>query len=230
MSKWRELVSLPITSLEDASRFVETLGFCTWAPVPGTAFPNLADAMEESAWSVMGVTWYWKDDVHLEKRLYYAKIIRAKPSFITPEFLPDFVAAIGGRGKEEERDPVRLYLDGRLSREAKSIHECLTDNPELPTVEVRRKAVLAGSTSTEGFDRAMIELQRRFVICKVGLSGRTRGTYSYIWNLAERFWPEEFEAARRTPVEAARANIRERLRAFGLEPTPAMEERLFLWG
>jgi hypothetical protein len=229
MSTWRDLVSLPITSLEGAAQFVEKLGFCTWAPLPSPSFPNVADAMVESAWSVMGVTWYWKDDVHFEKRLYYAKIIRAKPSFITPEFLPDFIAAIGGRGKEEERNPVRLYLDGRLSREAKSVYECLTDNPELPTVELRRKAGLTGAKSAESFDRAMIELQRRFVICKVGLSGRTRGTYSYIWNLAERFWPDAFDEARRTPIMAARANIRERLRAFGVEPTPTLESRLFLW-
>jgi hypothetical protein len=67
------------------------------------------------------------------------------------------------------------------------------------------------------------------LICKVDLTGRTRGTYSYVWDLAERFWPEEFAEARRTPVVAARANIRERLRSFGIEPTAALEAKLFLW-
>ena len=46
--------------------------------------------------NVMEQTWLWKDDVHLEKRLYYGKIIRGQPSFIAPEFLPDFVAGLGG--------------------------------------------------------------------------------------------------------------------------------------
>ncbi|MEA2515144.1 MAG: hypothetical protein QOJ59_4633 [Thermomicrobiales bacterium] len=229
MSSWRDGLRLPITDVADAAPFVEKLGFCTWAPVSGLGFPNLAEAMGETAWSVMVQTWFWKDDVHLEKRLYYAKIVRGQPSFIAPEFLPDFVAALGGRGREAERDPARLYLDGRLSREAKVVFDCLTDHPALSTGELRRRAGLAGKGATAAAERALLELQRRLLICKVDLTGRTRGTYSYVWDLAERFWPEEFAEARRTSVTAARANIRERLRAFGIEPTAALEARLFLW-
>ena len=65
---WRDGLLLPITNVADAAPFVERLGFCTWAPVSGVGFPNLAEAMGESAWSVMEQTWFWKDDVHLEKR------------------------------------------------------------------------------------------------------------------------------------------------------------------
>jgi hypothetical protein len=229
MGSWRDVMPLPIADVARAAEFVERLGFCTWAPVSGVAFPNLAEAMGETAWSVMVQTWFWKDDVHLEKRLYYAKIVRGQPSFIAPEFLPDFVAAIGGPGQERERDPARLYLDGRLPREAKTLHDILTDHPALATGELRRRAGLAGKGTTTAAERALVELQRRLLICKVDLTGRTRGTYSYVWDLAERFWPEAFAEARRTTVMAARANIRERLRAFGIEPTPALEERLFLW-
>jgi hypothetical protein len=226
---WRDGFTLPITDVADAAGFVERLGFCTWGPVSGLDFPNLAEAMGETAWSVMEQTWFWKDDVHLEKRLYYGKIVRGQPSFIAPEFLPDFVAALGGRGQEAEREPARLYLDGRLSREAKVVFDCLTNQPALSTGELRRRAGLAGKGATAAAERALLELQRRLLICKVDLTGRTRGTYSYVWDLAERFWPEEFAAARRTSVAAARANIRERLRSFGLEPTAALETRLFLW-
>lgn len=226
---WREMVTLPGTDLEAAARFVERLGFCTWAPVAGLPIPNLAEAMGESAWSVMTHTWTWKDDVHLERRLYYAKIVKGQPSFITPEFLPDFVAALGGRGQEAERDPARLFLDGRLSRDAKLMFDVLTDHPRLATGELRRRAGLAGSGATSAAERGLLELQRRLLICKVDLSGRTRGTYSYIWDLAERFWPDAFKEARGTTVLAARGNIRARLRAFGIEPSPALEEKLLLW-
>src|SRR5436309_2820158 len=75
---WRDGLLLPITNVADAAPFVERLGFCTWAPVSGVGFPNLAEAMGESAWSVMEQTWFWKDDVHLEKRLYYGKIVRGQ--------------------------------------------------------------------------------------------------------------------------------------------------------
>jgi hypothetical protein len=81
-------------------------------------------------------------------------------------------------------------------------------------------------TATE---RAFTELQRRFLICKVDLTGRTRGTYSYIWDMAERFWPQVFEDALQTWPHAARQRIRTQLQFFGLEPTAELEQKLFLW-
>jgi hypothetical protein len=78
-------------------------------------------------------------------------------------------------------------------------------------------------------ERALVELQRRFLVCKVDLTGRTRGTYSYIWDQAERFWPEAFEIATQLEVEATRERIRERLRAAGIEPNAKLEQKLFLW-
>jgi len=77
--------------------------------------------------------------------------------------------------------------------------------------------------------RALVELQRRFLICKVDLTGRTRGTYSYIWDLAERFWPQAFVDARHTTPLAARSNMRGQLHQFGLLSGPQLEQRLFLW-
>ena len=78
-------------------------------------------------------------------------------------------------------------------------------------------------------ERALVELQRRFLVCKVDLTGRTRGTYSYIWDLAERFWPEAFEAAAQIEPEAARERIRGRLRIIGIEAGTLLEQRLLLW-
>ena len=46
--------------------------------------------------------------------------------------------------------------------------------------------------------RALVELQHRFLVCKVDLTGWTRGTYSYVWDLAERFWPQAFVNAHQT--------------------------------
>jgi hypothetical protein len=229
MVGWRDLVQRPVVQEGDAAAFVAGLGFCTWGPVPGLAFPNLAEAMGESAASVLGRTWFWKDDLHFARRLYYGKIIRGQPSFIAPEYLPDFVAALAGTGQEVERDPTRLFMDGRLSREARTIYEYLVDHPAQPTRELRRGAGLRGKDLTAATERALAELQRRFLICKVDLTGRARATYSYVWDLAERFWPEAFDEARRTAPAAARGRIRGRLREFGLEPNAALEYRLLLW-
>ena len=82
---WRALFTRPVRREADAVAFVNTLGFCTWGPVPGLRFPNLAEHMHETAASVLNSTWFWKDDAHIERRLYYAKVIRAQPSFISLE-------------------------------------------------------------------------------------------------------------------------------------------------
>ncbi|GHO58081.1 hypothetical protein [Ktedonobacter robiniae] len=227
--KWRSFIPGQITGPEEAITFVEGCGFCTWGPLPRLPFPNLAEAMGETATSVLDRTWFWKDDLHFSRQLYYGKIIQGQPSFIAPEYLPDFIAALAGRGQEQERDVNRLYFAGRLSGEAKMIYEYLDEYGAQPSRELRRGARLGEKSMKLATERALVELQRRFLICKVDLTGRTRGTYSYVWDLAERFCPEAFTDARQTSPTAARSNIRGQLREFGIEPTSQLENRLFLW-
>jgi len=226
---WQALIPRPITEAEDAFTFVTALGFCTWGPIPGLAFPNLAEAMGETVSSVLAPTWSWKDDLHFAQQLYYGKIIGGQPSFIAPDYLPDFVAALAGQGLEEERDPLHLYLDGRLSREAKALYDYLLDHPAQPTRALRRSTSLGNKRMKTATERAFTELQRRFLICKVDLTGRTRGTYSCIWDIAERFWPQVFENVGQTLQHAARQRIRGQLQLFGLEPITELEQKLFLW-
>jgi hypothetical protein len=229
ITEWQALIPRPIQGPDDMVAMIEKLGFCTWGPVARLNFPNLAEAMGETALSVLDHTWYWKDDLHFERRLYYGKIIAGQPSFLAPDCLPDFIAALAGPGLERERDYLQLFLDGRLSREAKTVYEYLDEYQAQPTRDLRRGARLNEKSMKTVTERALVELQRRFLVCKVDLTGRTRGTYSYIWDLAERFWPEAFEAAARIEPEAARERIRGRLRIIGIESDTLLEQRLLLW-
>ncbi len=226
---WYALIAGPITGPDEALAFVNRCGFCTWGPVPRLPFPNLAEAMGETATSVLEHTWVWKDDLHFAQQLCYGKIIAGQPSFLAPEYLPDFISALAGRGLEHERDVPRLYFDGRLSGEAKVIYDWLLDHPAQPTRDLRRGTRLGETSKKLATERALVELQRRFLVCKVDLTGRTRGTYSYIWDLAERFWPHAFVDARRTSPTAARSKIRGQLHEFGIVPSPQLERHLFLW-
>jgi hypothetical protein len=149
---WHALIPGPITRPEEALAFLNACGFCTWGPVPRLPFPNLAEAMGETATSVLDRTWSWKDDLHFEQKLYYGKIFAGQPSFLAPDYLPDFIAALAGRGLEHERDVTRLYFDGRLSGEAKTIYDWLLDHPAQPTRELRRGTRLgdkSGSVRTQ---------------------------------------------------------------------------------
>jgi hypothetical protein len=227
--RWHALITGPITGPDEALAFVTRCGFCTWGPMPRLPFPNLAQAMGETATSVLERTWVWKDDLHFAQQLYYGKIIAGQPSFLAPDYLPDFISALAGRGLEHERDVTRLYFDGRLSGEAKAIYDWLCNHPAQPTRELRRGTKLGDTSKKLATERALVELQRRFLVCKVDLTGRTRGTYSYVWDLAERFWPQAFVDAGHTAPWAARSTIRGQLHAFGLVPSPQLEKHLFLW-
>src|SRR5258708_7225110 len=143
--------------------------------------------------------------------------------------LHGFIAVRAGRGLEHERDVNRLYFDGRLSSEAKAIYDWLLDHPAQPTRELRHGTRLGEPSKKLATERALVELQGRFLVCKVDLTGRTRGTYSYVWDLAERFWPHAFVDARHTAPSAARSKIRSQLHEFGLMPSPQLEKHLFLW-
>ena len=121
--RWHALITGPIIGPDEALAFVKVCGFCTWGPVPHLPFPNLAEAMGETATSVLDRTWSWKDDLHFAQPLYYGKIIAGQPSFLSPDYLPDFIAALAGCGLEHERNVTRLYFDGRLSGEARTIYD-----------------------------------------------------------------------------------------------------------
>ena len=116
---------------------------------------------------------------------------------------------------------------GSVQRQA--IYDWLLDHPAQPTRELRRGSRLGETAKKLATERALVELQRRFLVCKVDLTGRTRGTYSYVWDLAERFWPQAFVDARHIAPVAARSNIPGQLHKFGMVPSPQLERYLFLW-
>src|SRR5262249_27413760 len=128
-----------------------------------------------------------------------------------------------------ERDPRQLLGAGRVSLPAAVIHELLFEQGAQPSRELHRGTGIRARSSHNQVARAVVDLQRRFIILKVGLTGRTRGMYSYVYDLAERFWPDAFAAAAETDAEDARDRIRDRLGSFGLQPDRRIEERLFLW-
>jgi hypothetical protein len=183
---WHALIPGPITGPE-APAFVSGCGFCTWMSVPRLSFPNLAEAMGETATSVLDRTWSWKDELHFEQQLFFGKSIAGQQSYLAPDYLPDFIAAWARPGLEHERDVTRLHFDGRLSGEARAIYEWLLDHPAQPTQELRRGSKLGDTSKKLVTERVLVELQRRFLVCKVDLTSRTGRAYSYIWDLAERF-------------------------------------------
>ncbi len=210
------------TEDEFAARLNE-LGICAWMPIKGIDFPNLAEMMGFSGSDVMLSTWFWKDDLHRDKRLFYGKLLAGNPTFVSMDFLPTLIAARG------DIDPHTFHELGRLTDASIRIYETLCTRRELATRDLRREAGLAASRDQSSFESGLNALSALFQICKTDITGRTRGTYSYVWGLMEDWIPVVLqEAARLRPHDAARA-VAARLSTLGVHPTEKQWKRLFGW-
>lgn len=193
--KWRQLGPCPVEDEEGFVEFLDAAGICLWRPLETLDFPNLAEKMDLAKPDDIWDTWFWKDDLHEAKRLYYGKLLGGRPTFVAMRFLPAVIAALG------DVDPYTFHERGTLTAETLRVYEALVRHRQLTTGELRREAGLASPSSRPAFDRAVTSLCALFQICKTGITGRTRGTYGYRWGLVEDWIPEVLaQAARLRPV------------------------------
>jgi len=75
----------------------------------------------------------------------------------------------------------------------------------------------------------MGDLQRRFIVCKVGLTGRTRGEYGYIWDLTDAWLLELAEEASRLKRGEAKRVIWQKCEDWGLSMEPAALAHIIGW-
>jgi hypothetical protein len=223
MTAWREVIPGPVRNEEEFVAFLDAVGLCLWLPLPRPDFPNLAEMMEIRPQDVMGHTWFWKDDLHAAKQLYYGKLFGGNAGFVSMAFLPSVIAARG------DIDPHTLHEQGRLSDSALRVYEALMKRRALPTRDLRREAGLAASGERTAFENAAVALTGLFQICKVDITGRTRGTYSYVWGLVEDWIPETLSAASRLRPHAAARTVAARLAGMGVRLEERHWKRLFGW-
>lgn len=172
---------------------------------------------------VMGDTWFWKDDLHIARRLFYGKWLGGNAAFVSMRMLPALIAARG------DVDPYTLHERGRLPETTLRVYEAIERDRQLSTSDLRQAAGLAATADRRLFDQATVQLSSLFLICKTGLRGRTRGTYAYIWGLVEDFLPEVLREAAAIRPEDGAATVAARLQAGGVQMTPVRWRHLFGW-
>ena len=76
-----------ITTPEECLRYVESVGICTWRMQPKLAWmPSLEEVTAWKGKDVTMQTWFWKDDLHIERRLYFGMLIAPDiPVFVSLE-------------------------------------------------------------------------------------------------------------------------------------------------
>ncbi len=213
-----------VRTKRSALAFVNRVGFCyAFTSGPG-GLPGLFDVLAtrsiDRMWSW---AWAWKDELATDKKLYYGKIIRAKPTYISLRYLPYFYTLTGNVGDSD--DYLQAYREGRLSLLAKDVYEYVRRHGACSTWTLRRQFV-ARADRGAAFHRALSDLQGAFLIGKVGESD---GSYSFIWDTFDRWLPHAIRSA--GAVTSARASMRilERyLRTTGAVPARDIAA-LFLW-
>lgn len=211
--RYRRRPELRTQNPQQALEFIDDVGFCFLFPDHGVEMPNLWHAIAGSKRDIphhhhdrdLGRAWDWKDELPVQGLVYYGKLLRRKPMFISLRLLPSFYALSENYGDVD--DYITEYEDGKLSYEARQVLEALLEHGAQPTSHLRRYAGLAGKANAPRFDRAIVELQEGLKIIKVGVSDANAWKYCYVYDLLVRRWPELPDQAQSISRRQARRTL-----------------------
>ncbi|HXG91095.1 MAG TPA: hypothetical protein VNN73_01845 [Blastocatellia bacterium] len=184
---WHRLPELRVESAADAEALIEETGFCFTMTDARQTGPSLYVAVcgRRDAYMPRNVqkdpessqAWVLKDEVMRRGRVYYAKLIKGRSTFIAPRLIPYF-NALWGVPRKKESDT--------LSPDARAVLKVLRREWEMATKDLRSES---GVSDRARFMRAIDELQRAMKV----IPGEVlyEPWFTYIWTLAEGRFAKE---------------------------------------
>jgi len=230
---FRHLASRRVRSSRSALDFVDAVGLCStfyrfpeglgclWEAVVGRPAPRWPRRSHHD--DGIGVTWELKDVLPARREVYYGKLVKGRPVLVALDLFPSFYAL--ARGDQRARAYRKEYEAGRLSLTARRIMDCLARESPQYTRGLRAECFMLEPGKTREFERAMGELQQGLWIVKT--EERYEPTFSYRWDLLERWLPEPVAEGRRLRRPAAVEQLLSRYLAGAVYSTPALIARLF---
>lgn len=208
----------PVQTPEACVAFVNRVKLCVWREQARFPFlPSLEAVTPWRGFDLTMQTWFWKDDLHNTRQLYFGMLLKGDvPLFASLEMLPFLIAAQG------DNDARMLYEQGQLSHAALRVYEHVERNGPTATNALPWPARTSRMAN-------LAVLQRHFLLTKHDLTGRTRGTYGYRWDVCENAFPEAFRAAAAITVEAAREKIVAHLQTSEATVTPGEVAHALRW-
>lgn len=218
---FRRIPARRVTDQRSALAFIRETGFCA-AFTPGLGVPCLREAIAgrrepqlpehiQHDHAVM-MTWRLKDELPARGAVYYGKVIAGRPGFVALELLPAFLRLRVAPGGYK-----RLYERGLLSHCGKLVMDALDRRGAAETRALKLSSGYAQPNRRAEFDRAMKELQEKFLAVKVE---ERYDPFTYVWDTVEHRWADAIRAARAlTPPAAAQQIVRRyfQIAAFGNE-------------
>ena len=232
-TNFRQRRDLRVRSERDALSFVNAVGLCStfhvipdgpaslWEAVVGRPKPRWPRRSHHDAG--VGLTWELKNVLPHRRLVYYGKLVKARPMLVALDVFPAFYALV--RGSQTARDYAREYHAGRLSVTGKRIMDSLMRESPQYTRSLRAECFMLEPSKTREFERAMAELQQGLWIVKT--EERYEPTFSYRWDLLERWLPEPTAEGRRLRRSAALDHLLSRYLHAAVYAAPASLARLF---
>jgi hypothetical protein len=236
---WRDKVyrrtgRLSVRRKAQALRFVEDVGFCfafkaensecpcLWHAATGRRSPEMPRHTHHDPH--IGFVWEMKNILPAEKRIYYGKLLRNRPTMVSLEYFPYFYALSRRSGTKEEH--VREFSKGNLLPASKRIMDALLDSSPQVTKGLKLAAGLHTKADRKIFEAAITELQRKMFIVKVA---EHYDPFTFEWETVSKRFSKETKHSRRITEEEARQNILQKYFENQLVGTVTSIRRLFGW-
>ena len=230
---FRHARGLRVRSARTAAAFVNQVGVCStfyrfpdglaclWEAVVGRERPRWPRHSHHDAG--IGLTWELKDTLPAKRRCYYGKLVKRRPVLVALDLFPAFYALV--RGRQRARDYAAEYRAGRMSATAKRLMDSFFRESPQYTRGLRADTFMLEPGKTREFEGAMAELQQGLWIVKT--EERYEPSFSYRWDLLERWLPEQVAEGRGLGRAAALDRVVARYLDGAVYSTPKRMARLF---
>ena len=194
---------------------------CLWEAVVGRSRPRWPRRSHHDAG--VGLTWALKDRLPARRQVYYGRLVKGRPVLVALDLFPAFYALV--RGRQRARDYRAEYDAGRLTLTARRLMDSLVRESPQYTRGLRAECFMLEPAQTREFERAMAELQAGLFIVKT--EERYEPSFSYRWELLERWLPDPVAEGRRLARERALAHLLGRYLHGAVYSSNALLSRLF---
>ncbi len=226
--------ALQLKDINETESFVNQTGFCfafkmqkselpcMWHAAAGERHPQYPIHVQHDPY--IGLVWNAKDALAAEKKVYYGKALKKRPTFISLEFFPAFYLLQKRHNGAE--DYVADYMRGSLSAAAKKIMDALLEQSPMVTADLKMASTMAHPNKRAEFDKAMAELQSKMYIVKIA---EFYDPFTFLWDLVERRFEEEIRISQKMSEAHAREKILQRYFDNVWVSNPLLIKRLFGW-
>ncbi len=232
--RYRRTKTQQVTDAEGALQFINDTGFCfafaaknselpcLWHAVCGERAPRLPEHIQHD-WSI-GLVWRFKDILPAQKKIYYGKALKRRPTMISLDYFPYFYRV--KREKSGAASYLAQYMRGFLSPAAKKIMDSLSEMAPQVTRELKQASGFSDPKKRYEFDRAMAELQMEMYVVKIG---EFYDPFMFLWDLVVRRFEGSIKKAESLSLERARRHILEKYFENVLVSRSINIQRLFGW-